>query len=95
MEDKITLFKLLMLDRIQEVYPELHFKKVKVGGKVKDSHEDVIVVYADATIAFPVLCLYALSMENPRKPKRLYKKLEKYYDELSEIYFNKKKLHEP
>ena len=67
----------------------------KSWGKVKDSHEDVIVVYADATIAFPVLCLYALSMESPRKPKRLYKKLGQYYDDLSETYFNKNKLKQP
>jgi deoxyhypusine synthase len=67
----------------------------KSWGKVKDSHEDVIVVYADATIAFPVLCLYALGMESPRKPKRLYKKLGQYYEELSETYFNKQKLNQP
>lgn len=62
----------------------------KSWGKVKDSHEDVIVVYADSTIAFPVLCLYALSQEKTRKPKRLYKKLGQYYDNLSELYFKKK-----
>ncbi|HET7337613.1 MAG TPA: deoxyhypusine synthase, partial [Candidatus Nitrosotalea sp.] len=43
-----------------------------------------------ATIAFPILCLYALSNEKPRKPKRLYKKLPKYYEDLSKAYFNKK-----
>jgi hypothetical protein len=32
-EDKITLFKLLTLDPIQEVYPELHFKKERVGAR--------------------------------------------------------------
>lgn len=58
---------------------------------MKNSHEDVIVVYADATIAFPVLCLYALSMEGPRKPKRLYKKLDQYYQKLSDDYFSKGK----
>ncbi|HET6458456.1 MAG TPA: deoxyhypusine synthase family protein, partial [Nitrosopumilaceae archaeon] len=67
----------------------------KSWGKVKDSHEDVIVVYADATIAFPVLCLYALSKEKSRKPKRLYKKLGQYYEELSKSYFNKKKSDKP
>jgi deoxyhypusine synthase len=67
----------------------------KSWGKVKDSHEDVIVVYADATIAFPVLCLYVLSKEDSRKPKRLYKKLGQYYKELSETYFNKKRLGKP
>ena len=62
----------------------------KSWGKIKDSHEDVIMVYADATIAFPVLCLYALSQEKPRKPKRLYKKLNQYYKSLAETYFSKK-----
>ena len=54
----------------------------KSWGKVKDSHEGLITVYADATIAFPILALYALSNEKPRKPKRLYKKLDKYYESL-------------
>ena len=63
----------------------------KSWGKIKDANEDVIMVYADATIAFPILCLYALSMEKPRKPKRLYKKLNKYYKDLEETYFNKKR----
>jgi deoxyhypusine synthase len=63
----------------------------KSWGKVKDAHEDVIMVYTDATIAFPILCLYALSNEKPRKPKRLYKKLNKYYEDLAHAYFNKKK----
>lgn len=63
----------------------------KSWGKIKNSHEDVIMVYADATIAFPVLCLYALSQEKPRKPKRLYKKLGSYYKSLAETYFNKRR----
>ena len=63
----------------------------KSWGKVKDSHEDVIMVYADATIAFPILCLYALSTEKPRKHKRLYRKLGEYYDSLSSAYFGNKK----
>ena len=54
----------------------------KSWGKVQDSHEDLITVYADATIAFPILALYALSNEKPRKPKRLYKKLDSYYKSL-------------
>ena len=62
----------------------------KSWGKVKDSHEDVIMVYADATIAFPIMCLYVLSREKPRKPKRLYKNLNKYYDKLTETYLNNK-----
>ena len=61
----------------------------KSWGKVKDSHDDVVTVYADATIAFPILALYVLSRQKPRKPKRLYKKLGKYYDSLKDLYFQK------
>ena len=60
----------------------------KSWGKVQDAHHDMITVYADATIAFPILALYALSNQKPRKPKRLYKKLTKYYEQLSQDYFN-------
>ncbi|MBI5377913.1 MAG: deoxyhypusine synthase [Thaumarchaeota archaeon] len=63
----------------------------KSWGKIKDSHEDVITVYADATIAFPILCMYALSLEKPRKPKRLYKKLNTFYANLVEEFHSRKK----
>ena len=33
----------------------------KSWGKIQDSHEGIITVYADATIAFPILALYVLS----------------------------------
>lgn len=58
----------------------------KSWGKIKNSHDDVVTVYADATIAFPILALYVLSNQKPRKPKRLYKKLGKYYDSLKKGY---------
>ena len=61
----------------------------KSWGKIKNSHEDVITVYTDATIAFPILCLYALSNVKARKPKRLYKKLGKYYNDLQKTYLEK------
>ena len=54
----------------------------KSWGKIHDSHNDVITVYADATIAFPIIALYVLSNQKSRKPKRLYKKLNKYYENL-------------
>ena len=60
----------------------------KSWGKVQDAHNGMITVYADATIAFPILALYALSNQKQRKPKRLYKKLGKYYEKLSQDYFN-------
>jgi deoxyhypusine synthase len=46
-------------------------------------HDDTIVVYSDATIAFPILAMYLLSKKNPRKPKRLYKKLADFSDVLA------------
>ena len=52
----------------------------KSWGKVQDSHQDMVVVYADTTIAFPLLALYVLSNQKARKPKRLYKKLDKFYN---------------
>ncbi len=54
----------------------------KSWGKVQDAHHGMITVYADSTIAFPILALYVLSNQKPRKPKRLYKKLDTYYNKL-------------
>ena len=54
----------------------------KSWGKVQDSHEDLITVYTDSTIAFPMLALYALSNEEPREQKRIYKILHSYYETL-------------
>ena len=59
----------------------------KSWGKVQDAHHDMITVYTDATIAFPILALYVLSNEKKRKPKRLYKKLNQYYNKLRSDYF--------
>lgn len=59
----------------------------KSWGKVQDAHHDMITVYADSTIAFPILALYAISNQKPRKSKRLYKKLGQYYKKLSDDYF--------
>ncbi len=59
----------------------------KSWGKVQDAHKGMVTVYADATIAFPILALYVLSNQKTRKPKRLYKKLGALYDKLSRDYF--------
>ena len=56
----------------------------KSWGKVQDSHEDLITVYTDSTIAFPLLALYALSNEESREQKRIYKNLDKYYKTLQD-----------
>ena len=60
----------------------------KSWGKVQDAHDGMVTVYADSTIAFPILALYVLSNQKTRKPKRLYKKLGKLYNKLSTDYFN-------
>ncbi len=59
----------------------------KSWGKVQHAHEGMVTVYADATIAFPILALYVLSNQKSRKPKRIYKKIGKLYDKLSDDYF--------
>ena len=59
----------------------------KSWGKVQDAHNGMVTVYADATIAFPILALYVLSNQKTRKPKRLYKKLDSLYQKLSDDYF--------
>jgi deoxyhypusine synthase len=59
----------------------------KSWGKVQDAHHGMVTVYADATIAFPILALYVLSNQKKRKPKRLYKQLDKLYERLSDDYF--------
>ncbi len=59
----------------------------KSWGKVQDAHNGMVTVYADATIAFPILALYVLSNQKTRKPKRLYKKIGKLYNNLKDDYF--------
>jgi len=54
----------------------------KSWGKVKDSHQDMVVVYGDTTILFPLLALYVISNQKARKPRRLYKKLDKFYNKI-------------
>ena len=58
----------------------------KSWGKIQDAHNDMITVYADTTIAFPILALYIISNQKPRKPKRIYKKIDKYYDNLKKEF---------
>ena len=58
----------------------------KSWGKIQDAHNDMITVYADTTIAFPILALYVISNQKPRKPKRIYKKIDKYYDNLKKEF---------
>ncbi len=59
----------------------------KSWGKIQDAHRDNVTVYADATIAFPILALYVLSSQKKRRSKRLYGRLGALYDGLSRDYF--------
>jgi deoxyhypusine synthase len=54
----------------------------KSWGKVQDSHEGLVTVYTDSTIAFPIIAAYVLATQKPRKPKRIYKDLNKFYTKL-------------
>lgn len=54
----------------------------KSWGKVQDSHEGLVTVYTDSTIAFPIIAAYVLATQKPRKPKRIYKNLNKFYTKL-------------
>jgi len=58
----------------------------KSWGKVKTSHENLVTVYGDASISFPLLCAYVISKHKPRQPKRLYAKLKDYYEKLKNTY---------
>lgn len=62
----------------------------KSWGKVKTSHENLVTVYGDASISFPLLCLYAISKRKSRQPKRLYTKIGEYYEELKTLYESSK-----
>lgn len=59
----------------------------KSWGKVQDAHSGMVTVYADATIAFPILALYVLSNQKSRTPRRLYRRLPELYDRLKQDYF--------
>lgn len=60
----------------------------KSWGKVQNAHSGMVTVYADSTIAFPIMALYVLSNQQPRKPKRIFGKLGDYYDKLESDYFS-------
>lgn len=61
----------------------------KSWGKVQDAHSGTVTVYADSTIAFPVMAAYVLATQKPRKPKRIYGNLAQYYANLQNRYLQK------
>ena len=61
----------------------------KSWGKVQDAHSGMVTVYADATIAFPILALYVLSSQEARKPRRLYRDIGRLYEKLRDDYLER------
>jgi deoxyhypusine synthase len=56
-------------------------------GKIKpELLDDSIVVYADTTIAFPLLAAYAVSRAEPRPRRELYARREQMLDDLKRAY---------
>ena len=61
-------------------------------GKVDpDKLPDSVVVYADSTIAAPLLCAYALSRAEPRLLRRLYDTRESMLDRLRRDYLDRRR----
>jgi deoxyhypusine synthase len=59
-------------------------------GKINpDELKDTVVVYADTTLAVPLLFAYAIEKAKPRKQKNLYSKLNKLVYNLEEEIKNK------
>ncbi len=56
-------------------------------GKIRpDMLEDSVVVYADTTVAFPLLAAYAISRAGPRTRKELYRRREAMMADLQNAY---------
>jgi deoxyhypusine synthase len=56
-------------------------------GKVDpDRLPDAVVCYTDSTISLPLLTAYALTKQQPREPKRLYRRREEMLSRLKEEY---------
>ncbi|CAI9831352.1 Deoxyhypusine synthase-like protein [Nitrosopumilaceae archaeon] len=54
----------------------------KSWGKVQDPRSGMATVYADATIALPVIASYAMQVCRPRRQRRLYDSLGPMYERL-------------
>jgi len=61
-------------------------------GKIDpDQLPDTVVVYADSTIAMPLLVAYALAAREPRPPKRLYERRGELVERLRRDYLEGRK----
>jgi deoxyhypusine synthase len=55
-------------------------------GKVKDAQRNNVVVYSDATVAFPLLAAYVLQTRRPRRRRELYAHKGHFLQELVDDY---------
>jgi deoxyhypusine synthase len=55
-------------------------------GKVKDAMRNNVVVYGDATIAFPIVAAYVLETRAPRRRRQLFRHKDRFRDELVADY---------
>ncbi len=61
-------------------------------GKVDpDRLPDAVVCYVDSTVALPIITAYALATHQPRKPKRLYDRLDEFMKLLVSEYKKSKR----
>lgn len=59
-------------------YSGAELKTARNWNRIK-SKGKIVSIYCDTTIAFPLVALYVLATQKPRKHKRLYKKLNSSY----------------
>ncbi len=50
-------------------------QEARSWGKIKDAHRDNVVVYSCASLTLPLLAQYVLIRNKPRKPRRLYPRI--------------------
>lgn len=64
-------------------YSGAELKTSKNWTRIKP-HGKTICVYCDTTIAFPIIALYVLATQKPRKHKKLFRKMNSFYSSLHE-----------
>ena len=58
-------------------------------GKIDpDRLPDSVVCYLDSTVALPIITAYAIANHRPRRPKRLYRRLGKMLEDLTQEFEN-------
>lgn len=53
-------------------------QEARSWGKIKDAHRNNVVVYSCASLTLPLLAQYVLIRNKPRRPRRLYPRIERF-----------------